>query len=88
MAEHMQDIKRRIRSVESTGRITGAMKLVSASKLRMARSRYEHSRAYLERLTDSVRDAFADAGAVPDAYILGRREICLLYTSPSPRDRG
>lgn len=75
MAEHMQDIKRRIRSVESTGRITGAMKLVSASKLRMARSRYEHSRAYLERLTDSVRDAFADAGAVPDAYILGWREI-------------
>ncbi|MBQ0078872.1 MAG: F0F1 ATP synthase subunit gamma, partial [Eubacterium sp.] len=32
MAESMQDIKRRIRSITSTEHITNAMKLVSAGK--------------------------------------------------------
>ena len=32
MAESMQDIKRRMRSIESTEHITNAMRLVSAAK--------------------------------------------------------
>ena len=34
MAEQMQNIQRRIKSIGSTERITNAMKLVSAAKLR------------------------------------------------------
>ncbi len=37
-SNNMQDIKRRIRSVNSTEHITNAMKLVSASKLRKAKA--------------------------------------------------
>ena len=43
MAEQMQDIKRRIKSIRSTERITNAMKMVSAAKLRRAKALYEHS---------------------------------------------
>ena len=37
MANDMQSIKRRIKSVESTKKITKAMQLVATSKLRKAR---------------------------------------------------
>jgi F-type H+-transporting ATPase subunit gamma len=75
MAEHMQDIKRRIRSIQSTERITNAMKLVSASKLRIAKATLLHSQYYLHRLIESAQEAFADASQVPQRYILGRREV-------------
>ena len=40
-AESIQDIKRRIKSVSSTERITNSMKLVSAGKLRKAKAIFE-----------------------------------------------
>ena len=40
---NMKDIKRRIRSVESTMQITKAMELVASSKLRRAKDRVEHA---------------------------------------------
>lgn len=56
MAEQIQGIKRRMRSIGSTERITNAMKLVSASKLRKAKSVYEHSRSYLGRILESIEE--------------------------------
>ena len=41
---NMKDIKRRIRSVESTMQITKAMELVASSKLRRAKERVEQAR--------------------------------------------
>ncbi|MCI7327380.1 MAG: F0F1 ATP synthase subunit gamma, partial [Clostridiales bacterium] len=58
MAEQMQDIKRRIKSINSTERITNAMKLVSAAKLRRAKAIYEHSKLYLDRIIESIDEAF------------------------------
>jgi len=46
----LSDIKRRIRSVNSTKQITKAMEMVSAAKLRKAQSRAEKSRPYAEKL--------------------------------------
>ena len=40
----MKDIKRRIKSVESTKQITKAMELVASSKLRRAKEKVEQSR--------------------------------------------
>ena len=42
----MKDIKRRIKSVESTMQITKAMELVASSKLRRAKERAEQSRPF------------------------------------------
>ncbi len=69
MAEQMQAIRKRMRGVESTERITGAMKLVSAAKLRRARSVYDSSKRYMDRLLDSMRQIFADTAYVPDRYL-------------------
>ncbi len=44
----MKDIKRRIRSVESTMQITKAMQLVASSKLRRARDAMESSRPFFD----------------------------------------
>ena len=67
MAEHMQNIQRRIKSISSTERITNAMKLVSAAKLRKAKEVFENSRLYLGRLLESIQDTCADTADVPEA---------------------
>ncbi len=75
MAEQMQDIKRRIKSIGSTERITNAMKLVSAAKLRRAKAVYEHSRMFLNRIIESIDEAYDNGASVPEDYLLGSREI-------------
>lgn len=51
---NMKDIKRRIRSVESTMQITKAMELVASSKLRRAKERVEQARPYFYTLQETV----------------------------------
>ena len=46
----MRDIKRRRESVQSTGQITKAMKLVSTVKLQKAKSRAENTKPYFEKI--------------------------------------
>lgn len=75
MAEHMQAIKRQIKSISSTERVTNAMKLVSASKLRKAKAVYEHNSRLLKKIADSLEEAFDNADDVPKELLLGSREI-------------
>ena len=46
MASNMQSIKRRIKSVESTKKITKAMQLVATSKLQKTRKQLEELKPY------------------------------------------
>ena len=48
----LRDIKRRINSVKSTAKITRAMKMVSAAKLRRAQERMFALRPYAEKISD------------------------------------
>jgi F-type H+-transporting ATPase subunit gamma len=48
----VQDIKRRLRSVRNTRKITKAMELVAAAKLRRAEARIEAMRPYAERMRE------------------------------------
>lgn len=75
MAEQMQNIQRRIKSIGSTERITNAMKLVSAAKLRKAKYVFESSKLYLGRMLESIQDTLADVEDVPTKYLAGSREI-------------
>ena len=50
----LQDIKRRIRSVRNTRKITKAMELVAAAKLRRAEARIAALRPYAERMRELV----------------------------------
>ena len=45
----MQEIKRRIKSVESTKKITKAMELVATSKLRKTRNQLDELKPYYQR---------------------------------------
>ncbi len=50
----MNDIKARMKSVESTMQITKAMELVATSKLRRAKENVENSRPYYEILKEAI----------------------------------
>ena len=75
MAENMQDIKRRIKSINSTERITNAMKLVSASKLRKAKAAFTNSQVYLNRVIDNISETLESAEDIPRELLFGGREI-------------
>ncbi|MFQ5747561.1 MAG: ATP synthase F1 subunit gamma [Gemmatimonadota bacterium] len=49
-----RDIRRRMRSVESTRKITRTMEMVAASKLRRAQQRVQQARPYSDHLTDVI----------------------------------
>ena len=48
----LRDIQRRIRSVQSTQKITRAMKLVAAAKLRRAQERIIAARPYANKMAE------------------------------------
>ncbi|MDH5488988.1 MAG: F0F1 ATP synthase subunit gamma, partial [Rhodospirillaceae bacterium] len=47
---NLKDLKNRIESVKSTRKITSAMKMVAAAKLRRAQDAAENARGYSERM--------------------------------------
>ena len=50
----VQDLKRRIKSVTNTRKITRALELVAAAKLRRAQTRIEAMRPYADTMTDLI----------------------------------
>lgn len=56
----MKDIKRRIKSVESTMQITKAMELVASSKLRKAKEKADKARPYYKALYDTMCEISAE----------------------------
>ena len=51
-SSNMKDIKRRIKSVESTKQITKAMELVASSKLRKAKEKADNAKPFFNTLYD------------------------------------
>ncbi len=70
----MQDIKRRIRSVDSTKQITKAMELVSSAKLRRARQRVEENRPYFEKIEETIQGILPHTRELKNSYI-DQREV-------------
>jgi F-type H+-transporting ATPase subunit gamma len=69
----LRDIRRRIRSVQSTQKITRAMKLVAAAKLRRAQDRITAARPYAYRMRELLGGLVGRAG--DEAHpLLARRE--------------
>jgi len=58
----LRDIRRRIRSVQSTQKITRAMKLVAAAKLRRAQERITEARPYALKMHDLLASLVGRAG--------------------------
>src|SRR2546421_4975735 len=66
-------LRRRIRSVESTKKITRAMELISASRIVKAQQRVAAARPYSEQITEVIRN-LARAGAGKSHPLLSERE--------------
>ena len=72
MAIGMKDIKRRIKSVESTKQITKAMELVASSKLRKAKKTVENARPYFKILYETIIKIAADTRGIKSDYVISR----------------
>ncbi|MEJ0017981.1 MAG: F0F1 ATP synthase subunit gamma [Acetobacteraceae bacterium] len=86
----LKDLRVRINSVKSTQKITSAMKMVAASKLRRAQAQAEAARPYAERMERMLRALAASVADMPNAPPLlagtGRDQTWLLV--PVTADRG
>ena len=69
-----RDIKRKIKSVNSTMQITKAMKLVSTAKLRKNRKRLDITKPYFNKVFDTVTGIIASKKNIKHDY-LEKREI-------------
>jgi F-type H+-transporting ATPase subunit gamma len=70
-------IRQRIRSVKATHKITSAMRLVAAAKVRRAQMRVQAGRPFMEAIKRVLRDAVADVSPVDlqEIPLLQRRPI-------------
>lgn len=72
----MQEIKRRIKSVESTKKITKAMELVATSKLRKTRNQLEQSKPYYTNVAQMVAEILANCKGNNDSvYLVENKDI-------------
>ena len=83
----VQDLKRRIRSVTNTRKITKAMELVASARLRRAQSRSEAMRPYADRMLELMGITARAAGSVR-LPLLERREVQRVALLPITADRG
>jgi F-type H+-transporting ATPase subunit gamma len=85
----VQDIKRRIRSVRNTRKITRAMELVAAAKLRRAEARIEAMRPYADTMRELIAGVGRAAGSVRTLPLLQQREsVETVLLVPLTGDRG
>jgi F-type H+-transporting ATPase subunit gamma len=85
----LKDLRVRIRSVRSTQKITSAMKMVAASRLRRAQEQAEAARPYAERMERVLASLAARmsglSGAPPLLAGTGRDQVHLLVVATSDR---
>ena len=85
----VQDIKRRIRSVRNTRKITRAMELVAAAKLRRAQGRIEAMRPYADTMRELIAGVGRAATSVRGLPLLQQREeVQTVAIVPLTGDRG
>jgi F-type H+-transporting ATPase subunit gamma len=86
--EAVQDIKRRIRSVRNTRKITKAMELVAGARLRRAQARIEAMRPYADRMMELMIGTARASTSVRGLPLLQRREVRTAAILALTGDRG
>ena len=86
----LKDLRNRITSVKSTQKITKAMKMVAAAKLRKAQENAEKSRLYSEKMNEiitNLKSSITDKSSAP-RLLMGNNDkksfLCVIMTA----DRG
>ena len=84
----VQDLKRRIRSVTNTRKITKAMELVASARLRRAEARIEALRPYADRMLELMGITTRAAGSVRLPLLERRETVRRVAILPVTADRG
>src|SRR5580765_8242177 len=88
MGAQLREYRRRIKTVQSTKKITRAMELIAASRIVKAQQRIEQSRPYADAITGVVGTVAAQSGNIDHPLTTPRenpsRAAVLILTS----DRG
>jgi len=83
-----QDLKRRLRSISNTRKLTRAMELVASARLRRAQQRIESMRPYADRMLELMGGTAQAAGAVRLPLLEQREEVKTVAIVPITGDRG
>jgi F-type H+-transporting ATPase subunit gamma len=83
-----QDLKRRVRSITNTRKLTRAMELVASARLRRAQMRIEAMRPYADRMIELMAGTAQAAGAVRLPLLERRAAIQTVAIVPVTGDRG
>src|SRR5439155_7012290 len=83
-----QDLKRRVRSITNTRKVTKAMELVASARLRRTQLRIEAMRAYADRMLGLMAGAPQAAGAVRLPLLERRETFEKVAIVPVTGDRG
>lgn len=75
MPGSMQEIKRRIKSVESTKKITKAMELVATSKLRKTRNQLDELKPYYQGVRETCAEILASNKGLKDSAYLAENKV-------------
>ena len=85
----LKDLQNRIKSVKNTQKITKAMQMVAAAKLRKAQEAAEKSRPYSERISGVIANlavSMAGAGDAPELLVgNGKSDTVLLIVATADR---
>lgn len=82
---NIKDVKRRIKSVESTMQITKAMELVASSKLRKAKEKAIQSQPYFNTLYETLKNISLNTSYTPDSGEIPEKKALLVVIAG---DRG
>ena len=86
----LKDLRNRIKSVKSTQKITKAMKMVAAAKLRKAQDRAEKGRPYSDKMNiiiSNLKNSITDIDSAPKLLVgnkKSQKHLCIVMTA----DRG
>jgi F-type H+-transporting ATPase subunit gamma len=88
MGAQLRAVRRRIRSVQSTMKITRAMELIAASQIRRAQQRVQQARPYADSITRAIGDLTGQAENLDHPLLEPRQEPKAAAVFVVTSDRG
>jgi F-type H+-transporting ATPase subunit gamma len=88
MGAKLREVRRRIRTVQSTMKITRAMELIATSRIMKAQQRVEAARPYAERLTAAIADVASATSALGHPLLEERADRSAAAVLVVTSDRG
>jgi len=88
MGAQLRVVRRRIKSVQSTRKITRAMELIASSRILKAQQRVESSRPYAVQLTAAMEDVARQTGSMVHPLLEARETVAKVGVLVVTSDRG